>query len=82
MVEPRVVGSKLGVSHIWMGDPLDRNVSGCRLTLNCKKPIGISGGTPRQGFQARSKLGRPIMEKSPQEEAALRKFLHQDVVGR
>ena len=57
------------------------NKVGCRLTLNCKKPIGISGGAPHQGFQAR-KLGRPTVEKRPQEEAALRKFLHQDVVGR
>ena len=84
MVEPGVMGSELGVSHIWMGGSPGQecNKVGCRLTLNCKKPIGISGGTPLQGFQARSKLGRPTIEKSPQEEAALRKFLHQGVVGR
>ena len=80
MVEPRVVGSKLGILHIRMGDPLDRNVLGCRLTLNCKKPLAFLE-EPHQGLQAKG-LDVPLQRESPQDEAALRKFLHQDAVGR
>ena len=82
MVEPGVMGSKLGVSHIWTGGPLDRDVTNrLRLTLNCKKPIGISGGALVGDSRLRAWTSH-CRERSPQDEAALRKFLHQDVVGR
>ena len=34
MVDPRVVRSQLGISYIWMGGPLDRNVEEIRFPVH------------------------------------------------
>ena len=45
MVEPRVVGSKLGIFHIWMGDSPGQECIRLSAHPQLQKAVSISGGT-------------------------------------
>ena len=91
MVELRVVGSKLGISYIWMGGPLDRNVEKIRFLVHPDPAksrrlrhfwMYPSSRDFELGMCQYSQLEWPQIGIKTSEEEALRKFLHQGVDGR